>query len=58
MRRTIAYALCTAAMLGVYAALRYIVYDVGSGFGDGFYAGAMTMIILFWAAERVQKSRH
>lgn len=58
MNRFVAYALCTALMFGVYAVLRYIVYDAGNGFGDGFYAGAMTMIILFWAAERVQKARH
>lgn len=58
MKRFIAYALCTALMLGVFGALRFAIYGVSDGFGDGFFAGAMTMIVLFWSADHILKRRH
>jgi hypothetical protein len=66
MRRVLAYVLarpCSAIGIGfgVFWALRFAIYGLcplSDGFGDGFFAGVMTMVILFWAAERVQKSRH
>jgi len=56
MRRFLAYAFCTAGMIGVYFMLRYAIYGVSEGFGDGFAVGMATMAILFWGAERVQRN--
>jgi hypothetical protein len=57
MRRTLAYAICIVGMFGVYEAAKAIV-GVGGHFGIGFFAGMMAMAVLFWLAERTQKSRY
>lgn len=58
MRRAIVYVLCTAGMLGVFWAVRFAIYGVSDGFGDGFFVGVATMAFLFWVADRAQKSRY
>jgi len=58
MRRFIAYAICTAGMFGVFYAARFAIYGVSDGFGDGFFAGAATMVLMFWLGDRAQKSRY
>lgn len=55
MRRFMAYALCTAGMIGVYFLVRYAIFGISSDFGDGFASGVATMALLFWAAERAQR---
>lgn len=52
MRRLIAYALCTAAMVGVYFLVRFAVLGISRDFGLGFFMGLMTLAILFWLVDR------
>ena len=56
MRRFLAYAFCTACMIGVYFLLRFAVLGISSDFGDGFSIGMAIMAILFWGADRVQRN--
>lgn len=57
MRRFLAYALCTACMIGVYFIVKFIATGISPDFGLGFYAGTMTMAFLFWIYERIEASR-
>jgi hypothetical protein len=45
-------------MFGVFYAARFAIYGVSDGFGDGFFAGAATMVLMFWLGDRAQKSRY
>jgi hypothetical protein len=56
--RFLAYSLCTIAMTGFFILVRYVFEHTSDGFGAGLFVGAFTMAILFWGAERVQRSRH
>lgn len=58
MRRALAYALCTVGMIGVYFLVRFAIFGVSPEFGHGFFAGVATMVLLFWAADRVRRKAH
>jgi hypothetical protein len=54
LRRYVAYAFCATGMIGVYFLVRFAIFDISADFGHGFFIGIATMVLLFWAAERVR----
>lgn len=52
MRRFLAYAFCTAGMIGFYFICRFMIYSTNDDFGFGFAAGAGLLIFLLWLCER------
>lgn len=55
MRRILAYALCTAGMIGVYFIVRFIVNGISPDFGYGFVIGGFVIAVMFWLNERIDK---
>jgi hypothetical protein len=53
MRRFIAYALCSAGMLGFYFLVRFAILGISRDFGNGFFAGVVFLVALFWIADRL-----
>ncbi|QKD01501.1 hypothetical protein EB235_08230 [Mesorhizobium loti R88b] len=55
MRRALAFALCTAGMIGVYFLVRFIVTGISPDFGYGAAVGFMICALLFWLNERIDR---
>lgn len=55
VRKLIAYGLCTAGMIGVYFLVRYAIFGISADFGHGFFVGGATIVLLFWASDKVSR---
>ncbi|QKC81528.1 hypothetical protein [Mesorhizobium sp. NZP2077] len=55
MRRALAYALCTAGMIGVYFIVVFLVTGISRDFGYGAAVGFMICALLFWINERIDR---
>jgi hypothetical protein len=52
MRRLLFYTICSVAMFGVYLLIKFAVTGISADFGLGFFAGIMTLAVLFWLVDR------
>lgn len=52
MKRAIIFVLCVAPMVGLYYAIRWIMFAAPGSFGDGFFLGVLTVICLLVAVEK------
>lgn len=55
MRKILAYALCTAGMIGFYFVARFLTTGISPDFGYGVATGFMICALLFWINERIDK---
>lgn len=55
MRKLVAYALCTAGMIGVYFIVRFLATGISPDFGLGVFIGFMLCALLFWINERIDR---